>query len=48
MHTCYCVRNEDKSTDVVACGGWDWDGTLRPIVSSFRFGNDDCHFLVEF
>ena len=40
-HTCHCVQNEDKATDVIVCGGQDWDLALKPIFSSFRLGNGD-------
>ena len=40
-HTCHCVQNEDKTTDVIVCGGQDWDLALKPIFTSFRLGNGD-------
>ncbi|XP_065840570.1 uncharacterized protein [Oscarella lobularis] len=34
-HTCHCVQNEDKTIDVIVCGGVNWDWTFRPILSCF-------------
>ncbi|XP_065832544.1 uncharacterized protein [Oscarella lobularis] len=34
-HTFHSVQNEDKTTDVIVCGGFNWDWTLRPILCSF-------------
>ena len=42
QHTCHCVQNEDKSTDVIVTGGDNLDGILRPIVNSFSLGDADC------
>ena len=33
LHTCHCVQNEDKSTDVIVCGGLNWDWSERPILN---------------
>ena len=37
-HTCHCVQNKDRTTDVFVSGGLDWDWSPRPILSGFRFG----------
>ena len=39
-HTCHCVQNEDKTTDVIVCGGVNWDLSYRPmpILSCFCLG----------
>ena len=43
-HTCHCVQNEDKTTDVIVSGGVDstsssWPYSFRPILSDFPLGN---------
>ena len=37
-HTCHCVHNEDKTTDVIVSGGANWDFSVRPILSCFCLG----------
>ncbi|XP_065840572.1 uncharacterized protein [Oscarella lobularis] len=43
MHTCHCVQNEDKTTDVIVSGGVEfvssWLSSFRPILSGFHLGN---------
>ena len=38
LHTCHCVQNEDKTTDVIVSGGVNWDLLNRPILSCFCLG----------
>ncbi|XP_065840574.1 uncharacterized protein [Oscarella lobularis] len=36
-HTCHCVQNEDKTTDVIVSGGFDSTSfSYRPILSCFH------------
>ena len=37
-HTCHCVQNENKTTDIIVCGGLNWDLSFRPILSFFCLG----------
>ncbi|XP_065846084.1 kelch domain-containing protein 2-like isoform X2 [Oscarella lobularis] len=34
-HTCHCVPSDNKTTDVIVCGGVNWDFSYRPILSCF-------------
>ncbi|XP_065842585.1 uncharacterized protein [Oscarella lobularis] len=36
QHTCHCVQNKDKTTEVFVCGGRDWDLKFNPIISFFH------------
>ena len=44
MHTCHCVQNEDKTTDVIVSGGVEfvssWLSSFRPILSGFHLGSN--------
>ena len=40
FHTCHCVQNEYKITDVIVCGGINWDWSYRSILSCFCLGKE--------